>query len=109
MNRRRRRRTLEPKRPKSMIARVTAVIGIVTLVLFGLMLFFIGYENMEATKWMGSIGVIAMVASAISFSLGVKVFRDKSFDTVNRWTGMLLPVVGMTAWMVIYFAGILKG
>ncbi|MCR4798032.1 MAG: hypothetical protein K5853_06230 [Lachnospiraceae bacterium] len=106
---RRRRRRFEAKRPKSPIARATAIIGI-CVILFFLLFLTLSIQGVPgAAKWMGCFGVVFLITGLVSFSYSIKIFRDTGFDTVNRWAGMLLPLAGAVLWIWVYLVGIFFG
>lgn len=109
MNYKRRRRRYEAKRPKSQTAIVTASVGGGILVLLVILVTLTVQGSNAAAKWMAGVGFFSMFVSAIAFGNSIKVFRDQSYDTFNRWLGMLMPLGAMLAWIYIYFAGIIFG
>ena len=109
MNFRRRRKRYEAKRPKSQVAVVTASIGGAIIVVWVILISLTVSGDNNAAKWMAGTGVISMLLSAVCFGKSIEPFRDKSFDGLNRWSGMLLPLAALLLWVWIYFAGIIFG
>lgn len=108
MSKRRRKRT-EAKCPKSQQSITTAAVGgVVLLIYIALLAMTIG-GSLEAAKWMAGMGFLSMIVAAIAFGKSIAPFRDQGFDTLNRWMGMLLPLVALVAWLWTYFAGIIFG
>lgn len=105
----RHRRSYAAKRPVSRISIVTSVIGAVCLFIF--LLFFVSAQAgfSIVSKALAGIGVISAVLCLVAGMKGTEPFRDTSYDTASRWTGILLPFGGFIIWIVTYFIGIIFG
>ncbi len=104
-----RRRRSYVKRPTSQVSVVTSIIGGVAVFFYlvFLSLSFAGFGS--ASKAMAGIGVILAVVCFVSLIKSIEPFRDASYDTLSRWTGLLLPLAGFATWTITYFIGILLG
>ena len=92
----RRRKNYGVKRPKSQVSVATSVS--ITMV---------GFE--AGARAMAGMGVLAALICVIAFSRSIEPFRDTSYDTFTRWSGLLLPIAGFFVWIITYFVGIIFG
>ena len=105
----RRRRNYGVKRPTSQVSVVTSVIGGVAVFLHVVFLSLSIAGLGGGSKAMAGIGVISAVVCVVALIKSIEPFRDTSYDTLTRWTGLLFPVAGFAAWTITYFIGIIFG
>lgn len=105
----RRRKNYGVKRPKSQVSVATSVIGVVCILLYLLFISItmVGFE--AGARAMAGMGVLAALICVIAFSRSIEPFRDTSYDTFTRWSGLLLPIAGFFVWIITYFVGIIFG
>ena len=105
---RRRRRSYEKKKPVAVAAIWTSVIGLICFLL-ALALVFVASAGVDFGKVPGIAGVLIMLISMMSFSVGVKTARNADYDIITRVLGVIVPGIAMMVLLIMYFAGILFG
>lgn len=88
---------------------ITAAVGGALLILYGVLLALSISGSNNAARWMAGVGVFSMIGAAIALGKSIAPFRDQGFDTLNRWLGMLLPLIALLVWIWTYLIGIIAG
>lgn len=60
-------------------------------------------------RWAGVFSFLLMFADLSFFVVGVRDFRDNTFNTLVRILAVLLPAVACAAYILVYMTGILIG
>ena len=107
MDRRRRRRYGESRRPNSVRSMVVAGVSAVSILIYIVFLLISVGSKGDTPNVLGGLAMLDMLIAFVCLFLGIKDFRDDSYNTTTRMIGLVLSILATLAWLVLYVAGML--
>ena len=101
-----RRRRKAQKQPIAQINIITTVIGVLSLIVFGVMISEASRTGSQLPRVISGLGLLLCIASICSGIQGYRTLGDVEHNTLFRITGFVLPLLAAVLWLVVYVYGI---
>ncbi len=109
MDRRRRRRYGEAKRPMSRGSLIAAGVSAASIFIYIVFLSVAVSMDGNTQNMLGGAAVLAMISAIVSLLYGTRNYKDDSSNMGSRVAGVVVPGIASALWVIVYVIGMVLG